>query len=99
LVQALSAQGQEVKQQAFSGSEDERRAAVLSALSEFLADELVYIAGPLDDSADVLDTQKQRCLTGIHLTQALETNRHATPCHVTFVTRGAFPTANGVWGA
>ncbi len=36
-----------------------------------------------------------RCLTGVYLVHALETIRHETPCHLTFVTRGAFPTANG----
>jgi acyl transferase domain-containing protein/acyl carrier protein/predicted O-methyltransferase YrrM len=95
LVEALCAQDHEVNAQTFSGSEDERKIAVFSALSQYPADEVVYISAPADTNGNLLDTQMHRCLTGVYLVHALETIRHETPCRLTFVTRGAFPTANG----
>jgi phthiocerol/phenolphthiocerol synthesis type-I polyketide synthase C len=58
-------------------------------------DEVVFVAAPGNDLADVLQSQKQRCLTGLQIVQAIESSGRATPCQLTFVTRGAFPTGNG----
>ena len=66
-------------------------------LSEGLADadEVVFIASPGKASDDVLQSQKQRCLTALQLVQTIEGSGRGTACQVTFVTRGAFPTSNG----
>ncbi len=96
LAATLRAQGQDVNARAFAAaSEDDRKIEVFSALSQYPADEVVYISAPGSNNGNVLDTQMQRCLTAVYLVHALETVRHGTPCQLTFVTRGAFPTANG----
>jgi acyl transferase domain-containing protein/acyl carrier protein len=96
LVQALAAKGQTVTVKSFAGSEDQRKQAISAVLEQNPQDELVYISAPGTPSAQLLESEKHRCLTALHIVQALETVKQGThACHVTFVTRGAFPTANG----
>ena len=96
LVQALAAKGQTVTVKSFAGSEDQRKQAISAVLEQNPQAELVYISAPGTPSAQLLESEKHRCLTALHIVQALETVKQGThACHVTFVTRGAFPTANG----
>jgi NADPH:quinone reductase-like Zn-dependent oxidoreductase/acyl carrier protein len=95
LLATLAAQGQQVNVQTFAGQEADQKLAISAALLQNPADELVYVSALGGSNANILDMQMQRCLTGVHLIQALEAIRHETPCQLTFVTRGAFPTANG----
>ena len=92
----LTAHGQQVAVRSFAGTEADVKLAVTATLSEQHFDEVVYLADPLAPNADLLATQKARCLTAVQLVQAIETVKQDTKsCHFTFITRGAFPTANG----
>ena len=96
LQNALSTQGQVVEVKTFAGSEPEMKLAIAAALEQNPAEEVVYISAASSHSDALLATEKRRCLTGLQLVQAIETGKQGTtPCHLTFVTRGAFPTANG----
>ena len=97
LLAALTAQGQEAHVKTFPGSEAESKLAIAAALEETPVEEVVYISSPTKQlGANLLATEKERCLTALHLVQGLETaKRGGSACHLTFVTRGAFPAANG----
>ena len=96
LVQAFAAKEQAVTVKSFAGSEDEGKQAITAVLGQNPCDEVVYISAPGTSGAHILETEKHRCLTALHIVQALETTKQGThACHVTFVTRGAFLTANG----
>ncbi len=92
----LATRGQQITIRSFTGAELDVKQAVTATLSEQHFDEVVYLSAPLATGADLLATQKTRCLTALQLVQAIETVKQDTkPCHFTFVTRGAFPTATG----
>jgi phthiocerol/phenolphthiocerol synthesis type-I polyketide synthase C len=89
LVKGLTAQGQVVAVDSFTG------ASITSALKQHLPEEIVFVSGVAHQDANFLDTQRSRSLTVLHLVQALETARQEKSVALTFVTRGAFPDANG----
>jgi phthiocerol/phenolphthiocerol synthesis type-I polyketide synthase C len=94
---SLVARGQTVSVHCFDGED-----AVAEAVEAAAPQELVYIAGRgaiaghgASDGQSFIETEEQRCLNAVRLVQALEAVRQETPCALAFVTRGAFPTANG----
>ncbi len=96
LAAALTAQGQEVTTKTFSGTEQAIKEAVIAALEQCPAEEVVYVSTPGTPGVDLLRTEKQRCWAALQLVQAVESAKQSTnTCHFTFVTGGAFPTANG----
>jgi phthiocerol/phenolphthiocerol synthesis type-I polyketide synthase C len=101
LKDSLTSQNQSVSVHVFEGEEEERKATIAAVLAANPADEIVYVSSMMHDEAvSLLATQTSRCLTAIQLVQGLEGARleteRATPCHLTFVTRGALPRANGI---
>jgi phthiocerol/phenolphthiocerol synthesis type-I polyketide synthase C len=95
LLRLLAAEGHEAVIQRFAGDEADQKAAVSKALEVDTATEVVYISGMGDAGEKLLEIQKRRSLIALHLVQGLESVRQETPRHLTFVTRGAFPTGNG----
>lgn len=95
LAAMLMAACQNVATRWFSGSEAERKEHIAEALEREPVDEIVYLAAAGADGRKLLETETQRCSTAANLVQALESSRQGTPCQLTFVTRGAFPTGNG----
>ena len=95
LVTELSASGLKVVVQSFPAAEADLKAAISLALEQHVLDEIVYIPGTGDDLRAFLETQKRRSLIAAYLVQGLEAVRHGNACRLSFVTRGAFPAANG----
>jgi acyl transferase domain-containing protein/NADPH:quinone reductase-like Zn-dependent oxidoreductase/acyl carrier protein len=95
LVQSLSSRGRNVLVTTFTGREEDLKNAVAAVLGRRQSDEVVYLAAADNGKHGLLDTQKLRCLTALHIVQSLETSAGEKPSRLTFVTRGAFPTANG----
>ena len=95
LVQSLTASGQSAAAESFTASTPDLKAAIAAALERHPAEEIVFVSGLDTGSHDFLATQQHRSLTALYLVQALEEVRQGTPRELTFVTRGAFPTANG----
>jgi len=71
-----------------------REAAILSALQCIGPDELVYVADAEHDEGALLATQSRRCMTAADILRAIAETSGAD-LRLTFVTRGAFATAQG----
>ena len=67
--------------------------AVAAAITAERPQHVVFLAR--HSESDLLEIQEARSMMAINLVQGLELSRADITCELTFVTRGAFPTANG----
>ena len=88
-VSALHAQGQQTTIHRMDDTE------LLPLIEGAKANEVVLLTAPSDDPANLLGTETRRALQAVALVRAMEETRQKTPATLTFVVRGAFPTANG----
>ena len=93
LEESLATQARTVSAHSFSGREEDLEQRIAGMLQQNPADELIYILAP--ETSNVLVTEQARCMIALGIVQALEKTKQESPCRVTFVTRGAFPTGNG----
>jgi acyl transferase domain-containing protein/acyl carrier protein len=98
LTNTLAQRGHEVTIHHFphfagEAADESLRAAILDAWQQSLADEVVFIAAasnPHTPHQEMLETQRNRCLTVIGLVRALESTRAESATQLKIVTRGAF---------
>lgn len=95
LAQALLARGQNVTTRPLSSASTDLKAEIESGLGHDSLERVVFVAAIVNQEKNFLATQTLRTLNALHLTQALETMRRPSGMELTFVTRGAFPTASG----
>ncbi len=94
IVQSLTAQNQQAIAKSLAANETPETFKTL--LENSKADEIVLLANAGAPGDNLLAVEKQRCWHALQLVQAIEATKDAIPaCHLTFVTVGAFPTANG----
>jgi NADPH:quinone reductase-like Zn-dependent oxidoreductase/acyl carrier protein len=94
LVQSLAAQNQHAIAKTLSANETPETLKTL--LENSKADEIILFATSGTLGENLLAVEKQRCWNALQLVQAIESIEDVIPaCRLTFVTAGAFPTANG----